>query len=70
MPNSSLLELFFDLLLISVKQDTNLNRVMAFVKRLFQVCFTANPNFIITCLIAFSKIRETHSGLHTMLNKP
>lgn len=65
--SSSLLELFFDLLLISLKQDTNLNRVMAFMKRLFQICFEANPNFIITCLILFSKLQETHPGLQTML---
>lgn len=36
--NSSLLELFFDLLLISIKQDENLPRIQAFVKRLLQLC--------------------------------
>lgn len=66
---SSLLELFFDLLLISLKQDNNLNRVMAFCKRILQVCFTAAANFTCTCLILLSKLLETHTGLKTMLNK-
>ena len=42
---------------------------MAFTKRLFQIYFEANPNFIITCLILFSKLSESHAGLHTMLTK-
>ena len=63
--NTSLLELFFDLLLISVKHDNNLPRVHAFVKRLLQLCFEAQPPFIITSLILLSKLQDKVEPLLT-----
>lgn len=52
----SLTEVFFDLLLISLQQDTNINRILAFIKRILQLCLTAQPNFITTTLIMLSKL--------------
>lgn len=63
----SLLELFFDLLLISIQQDENLNRALAFLKRTLQLCFTAQPNFIVTTLIMIGKIVEEKDSLKIMI---
>ena len=48
--------MFFDLLMISLKEDQNLNRNLAFIKRLLQLCFEAQSNFVVTCLILIGKI--------------
>lgn len=54
----SLAELFFDLILVSVKQDENINRILAFLKRMLQLCLTAQANFIVTTLIMIGKVIE------------
>jgi hypothetical protein len=48
--------MFFDLLLLSMKEDQNLNRNLAFIKRLLQLCFESESNFVVTCLILISKV--------------
>lgn len=58
MLHCSLTEVFFDLLLVSLKQDENINRVLAFLKRILQLCMTAQANFIVTSLILIGKIFE------------
>jgi ribosome biogenesis protein MAK21 len=52
----SISEMFFDLLLLSMKEDQNLNRTLAFIKKLLQLCFEAQSNFIVTCLILINKV--------------
>lgn len=52
----SLVEVFFDLLLVSIKQDTNMNRSWAFLKRILQLCLGGQTNFIVTCLLLIGRI--------------
>ena len=56
----SLSELFFDLLLVSLRSDENLPRVMALIKRLLQLCFSSNTAFLITCLIMIDKVFQAN----------
>lgn len=65
----SLAELFFDLLLISIKQDESTPRILAFLKRLLQLCFTAEPNFIATTLIMIGRIVKEKEGLEILLHQ-
>ena len=65
----SLAELFFDLVLISIKQDENLNRVQAFIKRMLQLCFTAQANFVVTTLIMLGKVVEEKQALKILLQQ-
>lgn len=65
----SLAEMFFDLLLISLKEDTNMNRMLAFIKRLLQLCFTAQANFIVTCLILINKVIMEKQPLQIMMKQ-
>jgi ribosome biogenesis protein MAK21 len=65
----SLAEVFFDLLLISLQQDSNTNRVLAFIKRILQLCFTAQPNFIATTLIMLSKLFQEKEALKVMIQQ-
>ena len=59
--------MFFDLVLVSIKQDENINRMMAMCKRLLQLCFHANSNFIITTLLMLDKIIQSNEGFKTMM---
>mgnify|MGYP000156218486 CR=1 FL=1 len=65
----SLAELFFDLVVISIKQDENVNRVLAFLKRMLQLCITAQANFIVTTLIMIGKIMEEKDSLKIILRQ-
>lgn len=59
----------FDLILVCMKEDENLNRVLAMAKRMLQLCFGANSNFIITTLLMLDKIIESKDGLRIVLQK-
>jgi len=52
-----------------MKEDENLNRVLAMAKRMLQLCFGANSNFIITTLLMLDKIIESKDGLRIVLQK-
>lgn len=67
--HTSLSEMFFDLILVCMKEDENLNRVLAMAKRMLQLCFGANSNFIITTLLMLDKIIESKDGLRIVLQK-
>ncbi len=61
--------MFFDLILVCMKEDENLNRILAMAKRMLQLCFGANSNFIITTLLMLDKIIESKDGLKIVLQK-
>lgn len=65
----SLAELFFDLILVSIKQDENINRILAFLKRMLQLCFTAQANFIATTLIMIGKVFEEKESLKVVIRQ-
>ncbi len=57
------------MLLISVKEDNNINRVLAFIKKLLQLCFNAQTNFVVTSLILIGKIFQEKEALHIILKQ-
>lgn len=65
----SLHEMFFDLLIVSIEQDDNLSRVQAFIKRVLQLCLSAQPNFIVTTLIMISRIIQSKEPLKIVLGQ-
>lgn len=65
----SIAEMFFDLLLLSMKEDQNLNRTLAFIKRLLQLCFEAQSNFIVTCLILINKVILEKESIQIMMKQ-
>jgi len=56
-------------MLVSMKQDENINRVLAFFKRLLQLCLTAQANFIATTLIMISKVIEDKPSLKVVIHQ-
>lgn len=52
-----------------MKQDENINRVLAFFKRLLQLCLTAQANFIATTLIMISKVIEDKPSLKIVIHQ-
>jgi hypothetical protein len=69
MVHSSLVEMFFDLLLISMKEDEDLGRVLAMVKRILHICLGASSGFIVTSLILIDKLVDSRESLQTFLNQ-
>jgi hypothetical protein len=61
--------MFFDLLLLSMKEDQNMNRTLAFIKRLLQLCFEAQSNFIVTCLILIGKVIIEKEEIRIMMKQ-
>lgn len=61
--------MFFDLLLLSMKEDQNLNRNLAFIKRLLQLCFESESNFIVTCLILINKVVLEKESIQIMMKQ-
>jgi Nucleic-acid-binding protein possibly involved in ribosomal biogenesis len=55
--------LLFNLLMISIKEDTNISRVKAFVKRILQVCLISEPPFILAGLMLLSEIVKIHKSI-------
>lgn len=61
--------MFFDLILVCMKEDENLNRVLAMCKRMLHLCFGANSNFIITTLLMIDKVIQFNEGLKIFLHQ-
>lgn len=61
--------MFFDLVLVCMKEDENLNRVLAMAKRMLQLCFGANSNFIVTTLLMLDKVIQSNEGFKIFLQK-
>jgi len=59
----SLAELFFDLVLVSIKQDESVTRSLAFIKRILQLCLPAQSNFIVTTLLMIGKLIDEKEAL-------
>jgi ribosome biogenesis protein MAK21 len=67
---SSKQAMYLNLLFKAVKADTNLNRVMAFVKRLVQVMLGHQPPFICGALYLLGELFSTTTGLSTLVTEP
>jgi hypothetical protein len=67
--HSSLSEMFFDLILVCMKEDENLNRVLAIAKRMLQLCFGASSSFIVTTLLMIDRVIQSNEGLKIFLQK-
>lgn len=67
--NTSLAEVFFDLLLISIKEDQNLARKLAFIKRILQICFSAQANFIATTLLMLNNIIQESEAVKIKIHQ-
>jgi len=65
--NSSLSELFLDLLFSAIKADLYDVRVKAFVKRIVSNALHADQPFIISCLVLISRLIPHQKGIRTML---
>ena len=61
--------MFFDLILVCMKEDENLNRVLAMAKRMLQLCFAANSNFIVTTLLMLDRLIQSNEGFKIFLQK-
>ncbi len=46
-----------------------MNRTLAFIKRLLQLCFEAESNFIATCLILIGKVIQDKDSIKIMLRQ-
>ena len=62
--------LLFNTLMISIKEDTNISRVKAFVKRILQVCLISEPPFILASFMLLSEIFKIHKSIGQMLDVP
>lgn len=62
--------MFFDLALITMKQDESLTRVLAMCKRLLQLCFSAQTNFIVTTLLMIDRVAQENEGFKISLKQP
>jgi ABC-type proline/glycine betaine transport system ATPase subunit len=61
--------MFFDLILVCMKEDENLNRVLAIAKRMLQLCFGASSSFIVTTLLMIDRVIQSNEGLKIFLQK-
>lgn len=64
------LALLFNTLMISMKEDSNISRIKAFVKRIFQVCLVSEPPFILASLMLLSEITKIHKSLLQLMEVP
>jgi ribosome biogenesis protein MAK21 len=62
--------MYLNLVFKALKADTNLDRVMAFVKRLVQVMMGHQPPFICGALYLLGELFSTTPGLSTMVSEP
>jgi ribosome biogenesis protein MAK21 len=67
---SSVTELFFDLLFYSIRIDKNMVRIKGFIKRLLQNAIHSDPPFVITSLLFIGKVFENVTGAKTLMNFP
>lgn len=61
------LSLLFDTLTMSLKDDSNISRVKAFVKRILQVCLISEPAFILASLMFVSNLSKSQKSLVQLL---
>jgi ribosome biogenesis protein MAK21 len=66
--NTKALHLFFHTLMLALKEDSNISRVRAFIKRLFQGCTISEPNYICACLLLLHELCKVHNSLHTIFS--
>ena len=52
-----------------MKEDQNMNRTLSFIKRLLQLCFEAQSNFIVTCLILIGKVIIEKEEIRIMMKQ-
>ena len=67
---SSKQALYLNLLLRSLKNDLDVRRVKAFVKRMLQVAGLHQPSFVCGLLYVVAHLRETFPDLSTLINDP
>lgn len=67
---SSKQALYLNLLFKALKNDVNVRRVKAFVKRLVQILGLHQPNFICGIFCLIRELEKTYTGLQTLLDQP
>lgn len=67
---SSKQALYLNLMFRSLKNDVDVRRVKAFVKRMLQVCYLHQPSFACGILFLITQLQETFPDLKTLLNEP
>lgn len=67
---SSKQALYLNLLYRSLKNDVDVRRVKAFVKRMLQVCYLHEPSFVCGILFLVAQLEDTFPDLKTLLNEP
>lgn len=67
---SSKQALYLNLLFRSLKNDVDVRRVKAFVKRMLQVCYLHEPPFVCGILFLVARLEDTFPDLKTLLNEP
>lgn len=67
---SSKQALYLNLLFRSLKNDVDVRRVKAFVKRMLQVCYLHEPPFVCGILFLIAQLEDTFPDLKTLLNQP
>ena len=65
--NPKTLSIFFNTLLISLKEDTILPRVQAFLKRMLMCCLVTDTPFVCGMLLIVGDVLQTHKGAWTMI---
>lgn len=68
--NSSKHALYLNLLYRAMKNDVDVRRVKAFVKRLIQVLSLHSPSFACGILFLIAELQTTFPDLHTLLDEP
>lgn len=67
---SSKQALYLNLLYRSLKNDVDVRRVKAFVKRMLQICYLHEPSFVCGILFLVAQLEGTFPDLKTLLNEP
>lgn len=67
---SSKQALYLNLLYRSLKNDVDVRRVKAFVKRMLQICYLHEPSFVCGILFLVAQLEESFPDLKTLLNEP
>lgn len=67
---SSKQSLYLNLLFKALKNDVNVRRVKAFVKRLVQILGMHQPAFICGVFFLIRELEKTYAGLQTLLDQP
>lgn len=67
--NYNSLTILFNTIMISLKEDFNITRIKAFLKRILQGCLISDPPFILGSLLLVSEIMKIHPGTYTMIDE-